>query len=219
MDASAREAVGRTENAAYTGRRERVLEAVSQVLAQQKRNATEILAAVEDCSVPLAEVIAEFPDFDDLVVAIAAREAERVSGPLRSAVQADAFDDVRSELIEFGTGLRATYSSVLIGFLRAAITEGTRRKNLNKSIFEQGPNAVCSALRDYLEAAARKGKLEFVNSGYAAESLIGMLREPLQQELLVHSHAITSYKSAEEAVEQAVDRFLGGCAVQEEVAA
>jgi hypothetical protein len=40
---------------------------------------------------------------------------------------------------------------------------------------------------------------------------MGMLREPLYQELTVHSQEFTSYGSAEEAVEQAVDRFLGGC--------
>lgn len=212
MDASINVA---TDDVVGDGRRERVLEAISQVLMQQKRNATEIQAAIEDCEVPLEDVVAEFPDSDDLVVAIAAREAVRVSEPLRSAVRSGAFDDVRSELIEFGTGLRRTYSSVLIGFLRVAMTEGTRRKKLHKDIFEQGPVAVTAALTSYLEAAARKGKLAFANSGYAAESLIGMLREPLHQELMVHSHAITSYESAEEAVEQAVDRFLGGCEIQE----
>ncbi len=73
-------------------------------------------------------------------------------------------------------------------------------------------------LRDYLDAAARKGTLTFANSAYAAESLMGMLREPLYEELTVHSQELTSYGSAEEAVEQAVDRFLGGCNTQETAA-
>ena len=84
-------------------------------------------AVVEDRALPLREVIAEFPDLNDLVVAIASQQAARVTEPLRSAMQSGAFDDVRSKLIEFGTGLRAAYSSVLIGFLRKAMTEGSRR--------------------------------------------------------------------------------------------
>jgi hypothetical protein len=47
---------------------------------------------------------------------------------------------------------------------------------------------------------------------------MGMLREPLYQELTVHSQELTSYGSAGEAVEQAVDRFLGGCKAQETAA-
>jgi AcrR family transcriptional regulator len=207
-----------TDEGVGRGRRDRILEAVSRVLAEQKRDATEIQAVVEDSALPLGEVMAEFPDLDDLVVAIASRQAARVAEPLRSALRSGAFDDVRSKLIEFGTGLRAAYSSVLIGFLRVAMTEGSRHKELRRRIFGEGPAAVTAALRDYLDAAAGKGKLAFANSAYAAESLIGMLREPLYEELTVHSQEFTFYRSAEEAVEQAVDRFLAGCNAQEAAA-
>lgn len=207
-----------TDEGEGRGRRDRILDAVSRVLTEQKRNATEMRAVVEDSALPLEEVTAEFPDLDDLVVAIASRQAARVSEPLRSAMQSGAFDDVRSQLIEFGTGLRAAYSSVMIGFLRVAMTEGSRRKELRRRVFGEGPAAVTAALRDYLDAAAGKGKLAFANSAYAAESLMGMLREPLYQELAVHSQELTSYGSAEEAVEQAVDRFLVGCNAKETAA-
>jgi AcrR family transcriptional regulator len=211
-------AVVATDDGTGRGRRDRILEVVSRVLTEQKRNATEIQAVVEDSALPLGEVIAEFPDLDDLVVAIASRQAARVTEPLRSAMQSGAFDDVRSELVEFGTGLRAAYSSVLIGFLRVAMTEGSRHKELRSRVYGEGPAAVTAALCDYLDAAAGKGKLAFAHSAYAAESLMGMLREPLYQELTVHSQELTSYGSAEEAVEQAVDRFLGGCSAQEATA-
>ena len=203
------------DEGAGRGRRDRILEVVSRVLTEQKRNATEMQALVEDSGLPLSEVIAEFPDLNDLVVAIASQQAARVTGPLRSAMQSGAFDDVRSKLIEFGTGLRAAYSSVLIGFLRVAMTEGSRHKEIRRRIYEEGPAAIAAALCDYLDAAARKGKLAFANSAYATESLMGMLREPLYQELTLHSQEFTFYGSAEEAVEQAVDIFLRGCNVRE----
>ena len=215
MNSSTDKAVVGLDEGAGRGRRNRILEVVSRVLTEQKRKATEIQAVVEDSALPLRDVIAEFPNLDDLVVAIASEQAARMTEPLRSALQAGAFDDVRSQLIEFGTQLRAAYSSVLIGFLRVEMTEGSRRKEIRRRIYEVGPAAVTAALCDYLDAAARKGKLAFANSAYAAESLMGMLREPLYQELTVHSQEFTFYGSAEEAVEQAIDRFLRGCNAQE----
>jgi hypothetical protein len=47
---------------------------------------------------------------------------------------------------------------------------------------------------------------------------MGMLREPLYQELTLHSQEFTFYGSAEEAVEQIVDIFLSGCNIQETAA-
>jgi len=210
-DVAADEGAGR-------GRRDRILEAVTRVLTDEKRGATEIRAVVEDSALPLQEVIAEFPDLDDLVVAIASQQAARVTEPLRSAMRAGGFDDVRSELLEFGTVMRAAFSSVIIGFLRVAMTEGSRHRALRRRIYEAGPAAVEAALCDYLDAAAGKGRLAFANTAYAAESLIAMLREPLYDELTVHSEEFTFYASAEEAVEQAVDRFLWGCGAREEAA-
>jgi len=200
-----------TDEGAGRGRRDHILEAVTRVLKEEKRKATEIQAVVEDSALPLEEVIAEFPDLDDLVVAIASQQTARVTEPIRLAMQSGGFDDVRSELLEFGTGLRAAFSSVIIGFLRVAMTEESRHKELRRRIYGAGPAAVETALCDYLDAAARKGKLAFANTAYAAESLIGMLREPLYEELTVHSQEFTFYGSAEEAVEQAVDGFLWGC--------
>lgn len=218
MNSSGDKAAAATGEGAGRGRRERILEAVARVLTDEKRGATEIRAVVEDSGLPLEEVMAEFPDLDDLVVAIASQQAARVSRPLRSAMQSGGFDDVRSDLLEFGTGLRAAFSSVIIGFLRVAMTEGSRHKELRRRIYAEGPAVVETALCDYLDAAAGKGKLAFANAAYAAESLIAMLREPLYEELTVHSQEFTYYRSAEEAVEQAVDRFLWGCDAREAAA-
>jgi AcrR family transcriptional regulator len=204
------------DGGAGRGRRDRILEAVSRVLTDEKRNATEIRAVVEDSGVPLSEVVAEFPNPDDLVVAVASQEAARVTKPLRSAMRSGVFDDVRSTLIEFGAGLHAAYSSVLIGLLRVEMTEGSRHnKQLRRQVYDEGPAAITAALRDYLDAGAKKGKLAVANSAYAAESLMGMLREPLYQELIVHSQGLTFYGSAEEAVQHAVDIFLRGCDARE----
>jgi len=218
MSSSRDEAVVVTDEGAGRGRRDRILEAVSRVLTGEKRNATEMQAVVEDSGLPLSEVFAEFPDLDDLLVAIVSQQAARVTEPLRSATRSNPFDDVRSTLIEFGTGLHAAYSSVLIGFLRVEMTEGSRHREIRRRIYDEGAGAITAVLRDYLDAAARKGTLDFTNSAYAAESLMGMLREPLYQELTVHSQELTFYGSAEEAVQHAVDIFLRGCNAQETAA-
>ena len=218
MNSLTNKAVVAIDEGAGRGRRARILEVVSRVLKEQKGDAIEMQAVVEDKALPLREVIAEFPDLNDLVVAMASQQAARVTEPLRLAMQSGVFDDVRSKLIEFGTGLRAAYSSLLIGFLRKAMTDGSRRKEIRRRIYEEGPAAITAALCDYLDAAARKGKLAFANSAYATESLMGMLRAPLYGELSLHSQESTLYGSAEEAVEHAVDIFLRGCNTHEAAA-
>ena len=218
MNSSGHKAGVVTDEEAGRGRRDRILEAVTRVLTDEKRSATEMQAVVEDSALPMDEVLAEFPDLDDLVVAVASQQAARVTQPLRSAMQSGGFEDVRSDLLGFGTVLRTAFSSVIIGFLRVAMTEGSRHKALRGRIYAAGPAVVEKALCDYLYAAAGKGKLSFANTAYAAESLISMLREPLYEELTVHSQEFTFYGSAEEAVEQAVDRFLWGCNAREAAA-
>jgi AcrR family transcriptional regulator len=158
MNSLRKKTVVAIDEGAGRGRRDRILEVVSRVLTEQRRNAIEMQAVVQDSALPLREVIAEFPDLNDLVVAIASQQAARVTEPLRSAMQSGAFDDVRSKLIEFGTGLRAAYSSVLIGFLRKAMTDESGHKEIRRRIYEEGPAAITAALCDYLDAAARKGK-------------------------------------------------------------
>ncbi len=218
MDTAKDNAIVVSDEEAGRGRRDRILEAVSRVLTDEKRNSTEIQAVVEDSRLPLSEVIAEFPNLDDLVVAIASQEAARVTEPLLSAIRSDTFDDVRSTLIKFGTGLHAAYSSVLIGFLRVEMREGSNHKAVRRRVYNEGPASITAALRDYLNAAAKKGKLAFANSEYAAESLMGMLREPLYEELTAHTQEFTFYGSAGEAVQRAVDIFLRGCDAQERAA-
>lgn len=211
MNCSKDKAVVPIDEGAGRARRDRILEIVARALTEQKRNAIEMQTVVENSGLPLSEVLAEFPDLNDLVVAIASQQAGRVTEPLRSAIQSGAFDDVRSKLIEFGTRARAAYSSILLGFLRLAMTDKSSHKEIRRRIYEEGPDAITAALCDYLNAAARKGKLAFVNSAYATESLLGMLREPLYRELTLHPQEFAFYGYAEDAVEQAVDVFLGGC--------
>ncbi len=127
-----------TGEGAGRGSRDRSLEAVTRVLTEQKRNATEMQAVVEDSALPLEEVTAEFPELDDLAVAIASQQAARVTEPLRSAMQSGGFDDVRSNLIEFGRRLRAAYSSVLMGLLRVAMTEESLHRELHGRIYGGG---------------------------------------------------------------------------------
>jgi len=211
-------AVVSIEEKAGRGRRGRVLKVVSRALTEQKGDAIEMQAVVEDRALPLREVIAELPDLNDLVVAMASQQAARVTEPLRSAIQSRAFDNVRSRLVEFGTRLHAAHSSILIESLRKAMTDGSRHKEIRRRIYQEGLAAIAAALCDYLDAAARKGKLTFANSAYAAESLMGMLREPLYGKLSWQSQEFTLYGSAEEAVEHAVDIFLRGYNTQETAA-
>ncbi len=203
-------------NKSAAGRREQIVREVSRVLGEQKRAATEMQAVVEQSGLPLEEVNAEFPDLYDLAVAVAAREADEVSRPLRRELDKGGdLGDVRGPLTEFAHGIHKAYSSVLIGFARVAMTEGSRQRAVRRRIFDEGLASVADVLRRYLEEAQVQGKLAVDNSGYAAECLMGLLREPLYLELTLHSQELTAYASSEEAVHAALELFLRGCSPAE----
>ena len=44
--------------------------------------------------------------------------------------------------MEFGLGVSKAYSTVLIGFIRAAITDGSRHKAVRERIYTDGPGAI-----------------------------------------------------------------------------
>ena len=194
-------------------RRERILNAIFATLAEQKRAATELQETVERSGIPLEEVTAEFPDLDDLMVALAARQAEIVSAPLARLLDhgGAGVGDVRAELLRFSHGLREAYGAVLIGVARVAMTEGSRHREIRQRVYEQGPAAVMATLQRYLQCAADEGKVTLQGSGLEAECLMAMLREPMYRELTMHTQELTPYATPSDAVEAAVDLLLKGC--------
>ena len=189
--------------------RERILQAVLKTLAEQRERATEIKAVVEDSGIPLADVAAEFPEPNDLMLAVARRIADQVSYPL--TIENAEPVDTRAKLIEFGTGVHEAYSSVVAGFIRVLMTEGSRHHELKSRVYAEGPGAVTAALQEFLKRAASTGQLDAQQSDLTGEILMGLLREPLYQAISLHSEELTFYGSGQEAVEAAVDMFLYGC--------
>ena len=190
-------------------RRGRVLEAVSHTLAEQKQAAVELQAVVEQSAVSLADVQAEFPDLDDLLVALAARQADMLCGVLRGTDRQG--QEVEATLTAFGLALEQTYSSVLIGFCRVAMTEGSRHRTVRQRVYDNGPGAVAAALGKFLEQAKAEGKLAIDDSRLAAEHLMGLLREPLYRALTLHSREIALSDDAASFVGEVVRLFLRGC--------
>ena len=203
----------KTQAGPEQSRRDRILAAVLATLATQKRAATELQETVEQSGIPLNDVNTEFPNLDDLLVALVARQAETLSKPLAALLDEGGagVGDVRGELLQFSQGLREAYGSVLIGIARVAMTEGSRHREIRKRIYEHGPAAVTATLQRYLQRAGDEGKVALQDRTYEAECLIGMLREPLYRELTLHTQELTPYPTSTDAVEATVDLFLKGC--------
>ena len=103
----------------------------------------------------------------------------------------------------------------MIGFYRVAMTEGSRRRPLRHRIFTADSGAVAAALRDFLERMVAAGWFDVGDCGFAAEHLMGLLREPLYQDLTLHSHDLIGDADPSSAVREAVDIFLNGCGTRE----
>ena len=161
--------------------RDKILNAVFATLAEQRRAATELQETVERSGLPVDDVVAEFPNLDDLLVALAARQADLLSAPLARLLDEGGagVGDVRAELLQFSHGLREAYGSVLIGVARVAMTEGSRHREVRQRIYERGPAAVTAALQRYLQRAGDEGKVALQGGGFEAECLMAMLREPM----------------------------------------
>ncbi len=92
------------------------------------------------------------------------------------------------------------------------MTEGARRRSRRHRFYEEGPAALARALSGLLlQRAVAAGVLTIKDCALAAEQLIGMLREPLYQEIALHSQELTFRDDATLALRAAVDVFLEGC--------
>ena len=99
----------------------------------------------------------------------------------------------------------------MVGLYRVGMTEGSRRRSLRQRFYEAGPGALSRALGDYVGGAVAAGVVAIEDCSLAAEQLMGMLREPLYQEIALHSQELVFQESASLAVRAAVDVFLDGC--------
>ncbi|NWP70525.1 TetR/AcrR family transcriptional regulator C-terminal domain-containing protein, partial [Escherichia coli] len=77
------------------------------------------------------------------------------------------------------------YSTTLIGFIRMIMTEGARNPALKKRVHEAGQATVTLKLREFLSGAHEKGILSVSDAQLYAEQLLGLLREPLYQALML----------------------------------
>ena len=157
------------------------------------------------------DIWSAFESVDDLVVAIAEHEAFFISQPLVRRVRPSTLDDVRDTLIAFGLVAWREYSTTLVGFIRMMMAEGTRNPSLKKRVYEAGSEIVTLRLREFLSEANERGILSISDAQLCAEQLMGLLREPLYQALMLNP--VTSQEgTAADRVKASIERFVHGCA-------
>jgi hypothetical protein len=146
------------------------------------------------------DVRSTFESVDDLVVAIAEHEA----------FLPNTLDDARDSLIAFGLVAWREYSTTLVGFVRMMMAEGTRNPLLKKRVYEVGSAIVTLRLREFLSEANERGILSISDAQVYAEQLMGLLREPLYQALMLNP-ATSQKGTATDRVKASIERFLHGC--------
>ena len=157
------------------------------------------------------DILSAFESVDDLIVAIAEHKASLISQPLLRRARPGTVDDARETLIAFGRVAWKEYSTTLVGFIRMMMTEGARNPALKKRVYEAGQAIVTLRLREFLAAANERGILSISDAQLYAEQLMGLLREPLYQALML-SPATRQEGAAADRVRASIERFIHGCA-------
>lgn len=159
-----------------------------------------------------AEIRSAFGCIDDLLVAIAERKAAYLITPLTEAHRIADLDLARRVLTEFGTQAWREYSGSIIALVRLMMAEGARSPDLRKRVYDAGPASVALELRKFFSRAQGLGVLSVSDAHLAAEQLMGMLREPLYQALMLHPAGPATPADASGPVAASIDLVLDGCA-------
>ena len=91
------------------------------------------------------------------------------------------------------------------------MAEGTRNPPLKKRVYEAGPAIITLKLREFLSEANERGILSTSDAQLHAEQLMGLLREPLYQALMLNP-ATGQEGAAADRVKASIERFVHGCA-------
>ncbi|WP_283809276.1 TetR/AcrR family transcriptional regulator C-terminal domain-containing protein [Bradyrhizobium sp. LMTR 3] len=119
-------------------------------------------------------------------------------------------DDARKTLIAFGRVAWKEYSTTLVGLIRMMMTEGARNPALKKRVHEAGQATITLKLREFLSAANERGILSISDAQLYAEQLMGLLREPLYQALMLSP--ARSQDGGVDRVRATIETFIQGCA-------
>ncbi|AJE46486.1 TetR/AcrR family transcriptional regulator [Celeribacter indicus] len=156
------------------------------------------------------DILFTFGSIDDLLVTIAERKAAFLSAPLRDCRRIVNLQSARSVLIDFGKLAWNEYSTSMIALVRLMIAEGARSPDLRRRVYDAGPSSVSFELSQFFTKADVAGVLKVPETHLAAEQLLGMLREPLYEALVLHP-AGSSASDEAGAVAASVDLVLHGC--------
>ncbi len=156
------------------------------------------------------EIVSAFGSIDDLLVMIAERKAALLSAPLLDCGSIVDLQFAHCVLTKFGTLARNEYSTSIIALVRLMMAEGVRSPDLRRRVYKAGPSSVTFELRQFFTKAHGAGVLNVPEAHLAAEQLLGMLREPLYEALVLNPEASSASDGAAE-VAATVDLVLNGC--------
>jgi MFS transporter, DHA2 family, multidrug resistance protein len=190
--------------------RAEIVLAISEALADPSDALAGLNGVLERAGYSEEDIRSTFESADDLVVAIAEHEAFLISQPLAGSVRPSTVDDARDTLVAFGLAAWEEYSTTLVGFVRMMMAEGARNPALKKRAYEAGA-IVTLKLREFLSEANERGIVSISDPQLYAEQLLGLLREPLYQALML-SPATIQEGTVADRVKASIERFVCGCA-------
>lgn len=185
--------------------------AISHAFADPSDARAGLNSILNRCGYLEEDIRSAFESVDDLVVAIAERQAFVISQSLAARGRPSTIDDARDTLTAFGRVAWKEYSTTLVGLIRMVMNEGARNPSLKKRVYEAGSATVTLKLREFLSEANERGILSISDPQLYAELLMGLLREPLYQALMLSPVTSPEGTSADR-VDASIERFVHGCA-------
>lgn len=156
------------------------------------------------------QVVSVFGSVEEFLVLITKRKAAFLSTPFTECALITDLEFARRVLTDFGTLAWDEYSTSIIALVRLMMAEGARSPDLRRRVYEAGPVSVACKLRQFFSKAHEDGVLTIPEPRLAAEQLLGILREPLYQALMLNP-APPPAADEEGPVAASIKLVLNGC--------
>jgi len=187
-----------------------MLRAAAEVFLEQGYEGARLEQVISRSGGSLSTLYAEFKSKEGLFAALINEICQAMVCALPDLDEGSAApaDEV---LLRFGLEyMRLLLEPVSLALYRIAMSEGVRRPELSRAIYEAGPGVASFRLSEYLERQHARGVLKIVDPGLSARHFLEIVKGDLHLRALLGVGALPSKEEIRACVASAVRTFLVG---------
>lgn len=193
-------------------KREAIVQVASEVFRELGFEGASMVEIAARVGGSRATLYGYFSSKEELFVAVILGAAKSHFDPIFAALEQEGDDDLERVLQRFGEKvLTVVCSQEVIDAHRAVIAEAGR-SDIGRLFYEGGPKKGVAELAGFLEQQMRKGRLRTADPSAAAHHLMALLDSETVKPRLLGIQGPLTRKDLREAIQRAVQVFLGGYA-------